>query len=220
MIKKIYYWFHKKMSRPEERGEYSSGHWQDIVREKALGLSGHDEGNILEIGCGEGLLLTKLAQNKPDLNIYGVDIWEEILQKAKKRLQENNITNVKLSHMDASSLDFEGGFFDIVVCINVFYNLPSEELLSASLGEIARVCKKGGKAIFDIRNSMNPFLWVKYKLAKYYDETVKDFPLKTHRLNKVTSLLKQHNFEIINKVYIGFPRSVFAPIVIIEARKK
>lgn len=220
MLKKLYHWFHRKTSKPEERGEYSSGHWQEMVRAEALELCRCDEGNVLEVGCGEGLFLAKLAQEKRDLDIYGVDIWKDILDKAKKRLQENNITNVKLSHMDASSLGFEDEFFDIVVCINVFFNLPSEEQFCASLGEIARVCKKGGKVIFDIRNSMNPFLWVKYKLAKYYDETVKDLPLKTYRLKKVTLTLKQHNFEIINKVYIGFPHSALAPVIIIEARKK
>lgn len=208
------------MSRPEERGEYSSGHWQEMVRAKALELCRRDEGNVLEVGCGEGLFLAKLAQEKRDLDIYGVDIWKDILDKAKKKFEENNITNVKLHHCDASSLIFENNFFDVVVCINVFFNLPSEGIFYKSLQEISRVCKSGGKIIFDIRNSMNPFLWVKYKLAKYYDETVKDLPLKTYRLKKVTLTLKQHNFEIINKIYIGFPHSLFAPIIIIEARKK
>ncbi|MBW1823389.1 MAG: class I SAM-dependent methyltransferase [Deltaproteobacteria bacterium] len=219
MVKNIYYWFHKKMSRPEERGEYSSGRWQQMVRAEALELCTCDEGNVLEVGCGEGLFLAKLAKEKRDLDIYGADIWKDILDKAKNRFEEDNITNVKLHHCDASSLIFENNFFDVVVCINVFFNLPSE-IFYKSLQEISRVCKSGGKIIFDIRNSMNPFLWVKYKLAKYYDETVKDLPLRTYRLKKVTSLLEQHNLEIINKIYIGFPRSAFAAVIIIEARKR
>ena len=220
MIKELYYWFHEKMSRPEERGEYSSGHWQQMVRAEALELCTCDEGNVLEVGCGEGLYLAKLAKEKRDLDIYGVDIWKDILDKAKNRFEEDNITNVRLYHCDASSLIFEKDFFDVVVCINVFFNLPSERIFCKSLQEISRVCKSGGKIIFDIRNSMNPFLWVKYKLAEYYDETVKDLPLRTYRLKTVTSLLKQHNFEIINKIGIGFPHSAFAPVIIIEARRR
>jgi ubiquinone/menaquinone biosynthesis C-methylase UbiE len=107
-----------------------------------------------------------------------------------------------------------------VVCINVFFNLPSEQKLNESLQEISRVCKSGGKIILDIRNSMNPLLWVKYKLAKYYDETVRDLPLKTYRLKKVASFLKQHGFEIVNRRYIGFPRGVFAPVIVVEARRR
>ena len=220
MIRELYYWFHEKMSSPEERGEYSSGHWQQMVRAEALGLCTCDEGSILEVGCGEGLFLTKLARERRNLDIHGVDIWEDILDKARNRLEKDNITHVKLHHCDASSLVFGNDFFDAVICINVFFNLPSERIFCRSLREISRVCKSGGKVVFDIRNSMNPFLWVKYKLAKYYDETVKDLPLKTYRLEKVTLLLEQHNLEIINKKYIGFPRSAFAPVIIIEARKR
>ena len=220
MIKKIYYWLHKRISRPEERGEYSSGHWQQVVRAEAFELCTRDEGNVLEVGCGEGLFLAKLAKEKRDLDIHGVDIWKDILDKAKNRFEENNITNVKLHHCDASSLVFENNFFDVVVCINVFFNLPSKEMFHRSLQETSRVCKSGGKIILDIRNSMNPFLWVKYRLAKYYDETVKDLPLKMYRLKNVTSLLEQHNCEIVNKVYVGFPRGAFAPVIIIEARKR
>ena len=208
------------MSKPEERGEYSSGHWQQMVRAEALELCTCDEGNVLEVGCGEGLFLAKLAKEKRDLDIYGVDIWKDILDKARNRLEENNIRNVKLHHCDASSLVCENNFFDVVVCINVFFNLPSKEIFCKSLQEISRVCKSGGKVIFDIRNSMNSFVWIKYKLAKYYDETVKDHPLKTYRLKKVISLLKQHNLEVINKRYVGFPCGAFAPVIIIEARKR
>ena len=191
-----------------------------MIRAEALDLCRSDEGRVLEVGCGEGLFIAKLAKERPDLDICGVDIWKDILDKAKGRFEENDITNVKLHHCDASSLVFENGFFDVVVCINVFFNLPSEQKFNESLQEISRVCKSGGKIILDIRNSMNPLLWVKYRLAKYYDETVRDLPLKTYRLKKVTSFLKQHDFEIVNKRYIGFPRSVFAPVIVVEARRR
>ncbi|MHC4579814.1 MAG: class I SAM-dependent methyltransferase [Planctomycetota bacterium] len=220
MIKKLYYWLHERTSSPEERGEYSSGHWQQMIRAEALELCRCDEGNLLEVGCGEGLFLSRLAKERPGLDICGVDVWKDILDKAKNRFEEGNIANIRLYHCDASSLVFENDLFDVVVCINVFFNLPSERILCKSLREISRVCKSGGKIIFDIRNSMNPLLWVKYKLAKYYDETVRDLPLKTYRLKKVASLLKQHDFEIVNKRYIGLPRSVFAPVIVVEARRR
>jgi len=41
----MYYWLHRRMSRPEERWEYSSGHLKDMVRAEALEVCRCDEGN-------------------------------------------------------------------------------------------------------------------------------------------------------------------------------
>ena len=62
MIPKVYYWLHKKFSKPDERGEYSAGVWQDAVREKVFELCTFSSGKLLEVGCGEGLFLLKFSQ--------------------------------------------------------------------------------------------------------------------------------------------------------------
>lgn len=220
MLKKIYYWFHDRFSKAEERGEYSSGYWLNIVRENALNLCEFSKGILLELGCGEGLFLNKLAQKNKNIEIFGVDIWRKIILKAKHRLQENKIKNINLVQADSCCISFKDNSFDTVVCINVLYNLPSEEIFYTSLREIIRVCKVGGKIIFDVRNRLNPFLYFKYRFAELYDGTVKRHPLRTYRLNKIILFLKKHNIEIIGKINLGFPQNNFSPIFIIEARKE
>src|SRR4030042_6240052 len=220
MLKKAYYWFHKRTSKAGERGEYSAGRWQDMVRSQVLGLMAGGKGNIIDVGCGEGLLLAKLAQEAPSASIYGIDIWEEILEKARIRLRDNNITKVTVSCADASSIPYEDDFFDTVICINVFFNLPSDEVFYKSLGELIRICTPQGKIIFDIRNSANVLLWIKYKLARYYDDTVKDLPLRTYSLKKVLLYLEKHRVKVNQIVSVGFPRGRFAPISVIEAQKQ
>lgn len=219
MLKEFYYWFHKTISRPQERGEYSSGYWQDMVRTNALKLCESLDGNILEVGCGEGLFLTRLALAHKDKQIYGIDNCEDILQKADRRLKEKNIENVKLSCADATSLPFEDSYFDTVVCINVILNLDSIDVVKKALREITRVCKKEGKVIFDFRNSKNPLLYLKYKLASYYDKTVENLPLKTYRLEEILSLVEELDFKTIRKINLGFPLKRPAPIIILELKK-
>lgn len=220
MLKNFYYWLHKKLSKPVERGEYSAGFWQEAIREKVFSLCSDTQGRILEVGCGEGLFLSKIAQPRNNMVVFGVDLWWDILIKAKNRCLEQSLDNVKIIQADAQTLPFKSDFFDRVVCINVFFNLPDENVLQSSLQEIARVTKSGGRVVFDMRNSMNPFLFLKYKLAKYYDETVKDLPLRTYRFKKVTSYIARYNFKVVNKISIGFPWNRFAPIFIVEAQKK
>lgn len=219
MIERIYYWFHNKFSRPDERGEYSSGYWQDAVRQEAFRLSDGQSGRLLEVGCGEGLFLSRIAKERPELNIYGVDVWKEILDRARERFDKDGIKNVRLECAEGKKMPFKDKSFDTIVCVNVLFNIPSEEMVMEVLCEISRVSKNGAKLILDIRNSLNPLLHVKYGLAKFYDATVRKLPLKMYSLRRARELLKRSGFEIAGRKEIGFPGKIFSPIIVIEAKK-
>ncbi len=219
MLDKFYSWMHRKLSKPDEQGEYSAGIWQNAVRDRVIALLDSSHGKVLEVGCGEGLLLLKLAKliNKSD--IYGIDIWLDILNRAKLKLKQDNILDVKLGQADATKLPFQDNSFENVICINVLFNLPSAEMVRQSLQEISRIVKKDATIILDIRNSRNPLLYLKYKFAKYYDHTVKDLPLRTYSYAQISKHLVENNFKIINKTEIGFPYNSFAPIFVIQAQR-
>ena len=219
MIGKLYLWMHRKLSRADEKGEYSAGVWQHAVREQVVLFLADSKGKFLEVGCGEGLLLLNLANKRPDLEISGIDLWEAILDKARKRLADADMNKVKLAQADASDLPFEDISFDSIACINVLFNLPSEEKVLATLKEAARILKPGGKLIIDIRNSKNPLLFLKYKFAKYYDKTVKDLPLRTYHYEKISGYLDSIGLKIKRTKRIGFPGNTLAPIIVIEAEK-
>ena len=220
IIQKIYYWLHARFSKPDERGEYSAGYWQDVIRGKVFELCDIKSGKLLEVGCGEGLFLAKFASSElKKLALFGIDIWEDILLKANQRFAYAGIKNVNLSQADAQELPFENEFFDRVVCVNVFFNLPTEDAVRESMREMSRVLKADGKVFFDIRNSRNFLLFVKYKLAKYYDETVKNLPLRMYKLSKIAAYTRDAGLEIVRIIPIGFPQNDYAPLFIIEARK-
>lgn len=220
ILSKIYCWLHKKFSRPDERGEYSAGVWQNAVREKILSFCGAKQGKILEVGCGEGLFLSKIAKNKKYSMVCGVDIWRDILIRAGVRFKADGIKSVELAQADAAMLPFKDDVFDTIVCMNVFFNLPGNEAFQRSMEEISRVCRQGGDIIFDIRNSRNPLLKIKYKFAKYYDETVKDLPLRTYSFEFAKLNLEKYGFEITDKIEIGFPYNGLAPIFVIRAKRR
>lgn len=217
MLKKLYYWLHRKTSQASERGECSSGYWQDLVRRNAQKLIFANIGSVLEAGCGEGLFISQVAQKYPKIIIVGVDIRKEILLKAQRRIKGMN--NVNLVQGDSCALPFEDNSFEVIVCINVSLSLTSEEFLYRALSELSRVCKSGGSIIFDIRNSLNPLLRLKYSLAKYYDETIKGSPLRTYSPDKVTTYLERNGLKIVNRLNVCFPKNRFTPIIIFEVKK-
>jgi len=192
MLKKIYSWLHAKISVPQERGEYSSGLWQDVIRREVLSkCSDMGKARVVEIGCGEGLFLTKLAASNRGAQLWGVDNDGDRLKAAEAKTNQLGFGNVKFLLEDATKLSLKDGYFDKVVCINVLFNLPSVDHVIKALGEMNRICKTSGRIIFDFRNGSNPLLWLKYSLARFYDETVRFLPLKTYTLRQIESILSE-----------------------------
>jgi len=220
MLNKIYRCMHRLASNPREKGEYSGGYFQHRIRQEVLSMCRVSKGRVIEVGCGEGLFLSQLAKQKPELQIWGIDNNKERLVFARERLESANIRNVNLSMQDLEHFAFHDEYFDGVICINVLFNLDSINSITEALISMKRICKKSGRIIFDFRNSLNPLLSVKYGFARYYDETVRNLPLRCYHLKQIESILKDLNLRLLDKAFIGsvyFKR--IAPIIIIEAQK-
>jgi ubiquinone/menaquinone biosynthesis C-methylase UbiE len=222
MIKRFYYWFLQKTARPEDRGGISAGYWQGKIRDAAIRSCGTAPCRILEVGCGEGLFLRDLLKAGPDLSTFGIDLYIEQLTEAARRITRDTGAKAGLSQADATELPFKNGSFDIVVAINLILNMPSEAMIGWLLKEIGRVCKDGGKIVFDIRNSRSPIIYIKYKLAPFYDGSVKakQLPLTVCDPASIEKKLADMGFDTVKKASIGFPKGRFAPVIVFEAEKR
>ncbi len=100
---------------------------------------------ILEIGCGDGRLVTFLAL-KLGKKIFGVDISDVRFERARREAKLENISHlVKYVKTDASHLDmFWDEFFGGVVSV---YTLHEFNEPLAALREMRRVLKSGGKLV-------------------------------------------------------------------------
>jgi ubiquinone/menaquinone biosynthesis C-methylase UbiE len=219
MLKRFCRKFNFCFSRSGEKDSYSAGIWAGKVRKRISALSDGFSGQILEVGCGEGLFLEELAKERGDLKIYGIDNSPQRIHEAEQKKLSRNLVNLTLSVEDACSLPFADGYFDTVVCINVLFNLPSADAVRRVLKEMSRVCKKSGKIYFDFRNAANPLLFFKYRLAPYYDRTVINLPLKTYYARQIAEMAGQMGLRIMKMMPVGWPFKFFAPVLIIEAEK-
>jgi heptosyltransferase-2/heptosyltransferase-3 len=218
-VEKVYRWLRDMTSRPEERREFSAGYWQAKIRENAIQMCAGISGRLLEIGCGEGLFLSLAAKRYPHLELVGVDHWPVSLMRAREVFKKFNVARISLVEAEASHLSFADESFDIVVCVNVLINVGSLPQAQEIIAEMSRLCKRGGRLIIEFRNSLNPFLHLKYKLARYYDSTVKDKYLSMYRLRDIEALLSKYRCPVRGKRYLEFPIKALAPIVIVEAEK-
>ncbi|MFA7097714.1 MAG: methyltransferase domain-containing protein [Gammaproteobacteria bacterium] len=95
---------------------------------------------ILEVGVGTGLSLPLYPS---DVQVTGIDISVEMLERAKKRVMRENLRHVAaLEVMDAEQMRFEDNSFDKVIAMYVASVVPHPVRL---INEMQRVCKEGGE---------------------------------------------------------------------------
>jgi phosphatidylethanolamine/phosphatidyl-N-methylethanolamine N-methyltransferase len=117
-------------------GVFSKGRTAAIAATNKIG------GRVLEVGVGTGISLPQYGLH---LRIFGTDISEGMLRKAKARVTELGLRNVEgLAVMDAEKLEFPDDSFDVVMAQYVVTAVPNPE---AALDEFARVLRPGGELI-------------------------------------------------------------------------
>jgi phosphatidylethanolamine/phosphatidyl-N-methylethanolamine N-methyltransferase len=92
----------------------------------------------LEVGIGTGL---NLPLYPPTSRLIGIDLSQEMLDKAVERVQTLAMPNVTLKVMDATALDFADNEFDKALATYTISAVPDPV---AVLREMRRVVKPGG----------------------------------------------------------------------------
>jgi SAM-dependent methyltransferase len=101
---------------------------------------------VLEIGCGTGMLLLRLA---PACKRYvGVDFAHAVLMRLQEELKQTEDLREKVELLERSADNFEGfqeHSFDTVVINSIAQYFPSQAYLDRVLENAIRVVKPGGR---------------------------------------------------------------------------
>lgn len=159
----------------------------DFDLKKYINESKSNRFKLLDLACGTGLYLKKQIEyfNNEHIEWYGLDASKEMLEKAKEKLQ-----NVNLTLGVAEELPYEDNYFDYIIINYAFHHF---ERKSDALDEIKRVLKTNGilkmynTSIYDMKN------WWIYKFfpSTYYED------LKRYwKKELIFAELKKRNFEV------------------------
>lgn len=100
---------------------------------------------ILDVGCGGGRTISKLAAAATQGKVYGVDYSEEAVA-ASKRTNANLVRQgrVEVRHGSVSQLPFQDGMFDLVTAVETHFWWPEPP---SDMREVFRVVNPGGKVL-------------------------------------------------------------------------
>jgi ubiquinone/menaquinone biosynthesis C-methylase UbiE len=110
--------------------------------------------NILDIGCGEGIMLMKISDNLVEKEVIGIDLSEENISSAKK-----NFPPGKFQQGSGYKLGFNDNTFDLVTCLEVLEHMDTPE---KAIEEIYRVSKR-----YAILSVPNEPLWRILNMARF-----------------------------------------------------
>jgi len=110
---------------------------------------------VLEVGVGTGI---NAALYPSDVSVTGIDVSQEMLDKAERRLAGRNVRNVRLMQMDAAKLDFPDNSFDLVYAPFVISVVHDPVAVAR---EMKRVCRPAGHLVI-----LNHFLSANRFLAR------------------------------------------------------
>jgi ubiquinone/menaquinone biosynthesis C-methylase UbiE len=97
---------------------------------------------VLDVACGAAHAAELAAPHVRQ--VVGVDLTPELLVIGAARLREGGITNVLLQEGNAAALPFVDASFDLVMCRTALHHMGDP---IASIAEMARVCKPGGRVV-------------------------------------------------------------------------
>jgi ubiquinone/menaquinone biosynthesis C-methylase UbiE len=97
---------------------------------------------ILDIGCGGGRTIARLAALAPEGKIFGLDYSAASVAVSREtNAEEVKTGRVQVDQGSVAALPFRDGTFDVVTAVETHYYWPD---LPANVREVLRVLKPGG----------------------------------------------------------------------------
>jgi ubiquinone/menaquinone biosynthesis C-methylase UbiE len=150
------------------------------TRETMVRLAMRPTDRVLDVGCGTGELLSRIAARYPGARLSGLDPVPQMLEVAKRKLSPA----VDLRVGWANALPWPDASFDVIVSCNMFHYITHPV---AAVKEMERVLVPGGQIL--ITDWCDDYLAC--RLCNLYLKLTTKAHYRTYRQAECASLLQQ-----------------------------
>ena len=173
--------------------------FQPYAEDLAARLSVSENGSVLELACGTGILTRVLRTHLPaTVKLTATDLNEPMFQHAAGKFGKDEA--VEWLQADAGSLLFRDRMFDAVVCQFGIMFVPDKAMAAR---EAHRVLKPGGLFLFNVWDAMerNALGQLTHQtIARYFDKDPPAFyqiPFGYHDQDEIKRVLETAGFRDI-----------------------
>lgn len=148
--------------------------------------------NILDLGCGGGILTEKLAKHGG--KITALDKSKELIKIAKSR---SNFLSMQINYLNIDIINFLKNCqanFDVIICMELLEHLENEHHV---IHLLKNILNKNGIIII---SSLNKNILTYIKIILFGEFILKKLHKNTHIFNKLIKVYKMKNYE--NKLKI------------------
>jgi ubiquinone/menaquinone biosynthesis C-methylase UbiE len=144
--------------------------------------------NVLDLGCGTGDMMLKLAQEYSNAGLLaGIDTSEEMLTLAKAKLA--SFTNVRLQLGSIEEIPYPDEYFDLIVSSGVMHYVDDIDSMSK---EAFRVLKPHGRILLiDMANES-----LSTKISLLFRRLIDPGAVRYYSCKSGSEILRSHGFEI------------------------
>jgi SAM-dependent methyltransferase len=96
--------------------------------------------NVLDAGCGEGLLAESVARRHPDWTVVAADVNDDQLERGRRRAEQAGLSNLRFVHGDLTG-DLGDRAYDAVLAIECLVEIPDDD---TALARMARALHPAG----------------------------------------------------------------------------
>jgi ubiquinone/menaquinone biosynthesis C-methylase UbiE len=117
--------------------------WNYFGRRTVEQLALRPRSRVLDVCCGAGASALSAAEAVGSTgSVVGVDVSQKLLELARAKATQRNLTNIEFELGDMLALRFPGESFDAVVCVFGIFFVPDMEM---AVRELWRCVRPGGQ---------------------------------------------------------------------------
>jgi len=162
---------------------------EDLFKDLLLKQANLSDGyTVLDVGCGSGTFVIRIAGHNSNLEIHALDADNDILEVAQSKSHDKG-AEIHFKQGYSAELPYPDDYFDRVFCSLMFHHLDFDDKMK-TLEEIYRVLKPGGEFHFaDWGKPQTPLRRASFFLVRLFDGMENTRDCLTDRIpNKMSHL--------------------------------
>ena len=157
---------------------------------------------VLDLACGPANQLAQIARLNPETEFIGLDLSDEMLDRAKDLVAGQHLKNVTFAKGSITDLSqFQDNSFDGLMSTMALHHLPNSNSLEQTLKEAARVLKEDGGMYLADFGRLKRKDSIEYFAFQYSDRQPRLFT--QDYLNSLYAAFSLEDFKIANRLAFG-----------------